>query len=108
MVVATLRFTEDLMLEGILASVGTVGDSYDNAMAESTIGLFKNEVMAKNNPLHPGPFKSIADVEYATVYWVAWCNNMQLHCSMGNVSPAEFELNYYATTPTPLPEMSQI
>ena len=54
------------MLEGILASVGSVGDAYDNALAESTIGLFKTEAMAKNNPFHQGPFTAIADVEYAT------------------------------------------
>ena len=54
------------MLEGILASVGSVGDAYDNALAESTIGLFKTEAMAKNNPFHHGPFKTIADVEYTT------------------------------------------
>ena len=54
------------MLEGILASVGSVGDAYDNALAESTIGLFETEAMAKNNPFHIGPFKTITDVEYAT------------------------------------------
>jgi putative transposase len=58
------------MLEGILASVGSVGDAYDNALAESTIGLFTTEAMSKNNPFHVGPFKTIADVEYATAGWV--------------------------------------
>ena len=62
------------MLEGILASVGSVGDAYDNALAESTIGLFKTEAMAKNNPFHQGPFTAIADVEYATTGWVDWYN----------------------------------
>lgn len=102
----SFRFTEDLMLEGILASIGTVGDAYDNALAESTIGLFKNEVMAKNNPFHVGPFKTIADVENATVYWVDWYNNTRLHSSIGDVPSAEFELNYYATNLASQPQMS--
>jgi len=67
----TFRFSEVLILDVILASVGSVGDAYDNALAESTIGLFKTEAMAKNNPLHAGPFKTIVDVEYATAGWVA-------------------------------------
>lgn len=94
------------MLEGILACVGSVGDAYDNALAESTIGLFKTEAMAKNNPFHVGPFKTIADVEYATAGWVDWYNNRRLHTSIGDIPPAEFEVNYYAATLTPQPAMS--
>lgn len=100
------RFSEELMLEGILASVGSVGDAYDNALAESTIGLFKTEAMAKNNPFHHGPFKTIADVEYTTAGWVDWYNNRRLHTSIGDIPPAEFEVNYYAATLTPQPAMS--
>ena len=94
------------MLEGILASVGSVGDAYDNALAESTIGLFKTEAMAKNNPFHQGPFTAIADVEYATTGWVDWYNNRRLHTSIGDIPPAEFEVNHYAATLTPQPAMS--
>ena len=100
------RFSEELILEGILASVGSVGDAYDNALAESTIGLFKTEAMAKNNPFHVGPFKTIADVEYATAGWVDWYNNRRLHSSIGGIPPAEFEVNYYAATLTLQPAMS--
>ena len=100
------RFSEELMLEGILASVGSVGDAYDNALAESTIGLFKTEAMAKNNPFHVGPFKTIADVEYATAGWVDWYNNRRLHSSIGDIPPAEFEVNYYTANLTPQPAMS--
>ena len=94
------------MLEGILASVGSVGDAYDNALAESTIGLFKTEAMAKNNPFHQGPFTAIADVEYATTGWVDWYNNRRLHTSIGDIPPAEFEVNHYTATLTPQPAMS--
>ena len=94
------------MLEGILASVGSVGDAYDNALAESTIGLFKTEAMAKNNPFHQGPFTAIADVEYATTGWVDWYNNRRLHTSIGDIPPTEFGVNYYTANLTPQPAMS--
>ena len=97
---------EELMLEGILASVGSVGDAYDNALAETTIGLFKTEAMAKNNPFNKVPFKTITDVEYATAGWVNWYNNRRLHSAIGTVPPAEFELTYYATNLASQPAMS--
>jgi len=84
------------MLEGILASIGSVGDAYANALAESTIGLFKTEAIRRGNPFHPGPFKNIGDLEYATRGWVEWYNNRCLHSSLDYVPPVEFELNYYA------------
>ena len=59
------NFCQQLMLEGILASIGSVGDAYDNALAESTIGLFKTEAIRRGNPFHSGPFKNIDDIEYA-------------------------------------------
>jgi len=102
----SFRFTEDLMLEGILASVGSVGDAYDNALAETTIGLFKTETMAKNSPFHKGPFKTLTDVEYATAGWVDWYNNRRLHSAIGNIPPAEFEVNYDTANLTPKPAMS--
>ncbi len=58
---------------------------------------FKTEAVGKNNPFHPGPFKSIADIEYATMGWVDWYNNRRLRSTLNNIPPAEFELNYYAT-----------
>ncbi|AWK76064.1 hypothetical protein CBI38_31380 (plasmid) [Rhodococcus oxybenzonivorans] len=63
---------------GFAASIGSIGDC-DNALAETTIGLFKTEVMAKNNPFHVGPYKCIEDVEYATMEWVDWFNGGRLH-----------------------------
>ncbi len=65
-----------------------MGHAYDNAMAESTIGLFKTEAMAKNNLFHIGPFKTIADVEYATAGWVDWYNNRRLHTLIADIPPA--------------------
>lgn len=71
-------------------SIIPMQDAYDNAMAESTIG----------------PFKTIADVEYATAGWVDWYNNRRLHTLIGDIPPAEFELNDHAATLTPQPAMS--
>ena len=99
------RFSEELILEGILSSAASVGDAYDNALAESTIGLFKTEELAKNNPCYVGPSKTVADVEHATTGWVEWHNNRRRHTSIGDIPPAEFEVNYYAATLTPQPAM---
>jgi len=86
----SIRYTERLAEAGIQCSVGTTGDSYDNALAESVIGLFKTEV------IHPrGPWKSIDPVEYATLEWVDWFNHRRLLGPIGNVPPAEFEQAYY-------------
>ncbi|APE09637.1 transposase [Rhodococcus sp. 2G] len=104
----SIAFAETLVLEGIAASVGSVGDAYDNALAESTIGLFKTEVIAKGNPFHPGPYKSVEDVEYATMEWVDWFNRSRLHSRLGYVPPDEFEAAYYANLSTPQPEPSPI
>jgi transposase InsO family protein len=102
----SIRLAEDLFIEGIAASIGSVGDAYDNALAESTIGLFKTEAIAKNNPFHSGPFKTIADIEYVTMGWVDWYNNRRLHSTLDNIPPAEFEANYYATNLASQPAMS--
>ena len=76
-------------------SVGSVGDSYDNALAETVIGLFKTEVIHRR-----GPWRSF-DVEYATLEWVDWFNNRRLLEPIGNIPPAEAEANYYATLEEP-------
>lgn len=102
----SITFSETLVLEGIAASIGSIGDAYDNALAESTIGLFKTEAMAKSNPFHDGPFKTIEDVEYATMEWVDWFNTSRLHSRLGYVSPDAFEATHYAQISTPQPEMS--
>ncbi len=86
----SIRYTERLAEAGVDTSVGSVGDSYDNAMAESIIGLYKAEEIRVN-----GPWKSIEDVEFATASWVEWFNNRRLLGPIGHVPPAEYEAMYY-------------
>jgi putative transposase len=95
----SVRFTETLALEGLSASIGTVGDAYDNAVAESAFGLFKNEAVAAGSPFRVGPVRTLADVEALTVEYVDWYNNQRLHSLLGNVTPEEFEQAYYAHQP---------
>jgi putative transposase len=86
----SIRYSERLAECGIQASVGSRGDSYDNALAESIIGLYKTEVIRRR-----GPWRSIDAVEFATLEWVDWFNNRRLLEPIGNVPPAEFERAYY-------------
>lgn len=86
-----IRFTERLAEAGIQPSVGAVGSSYDNALAETIIGLYKTEL------IYPGkPWKTVEDVELATARWVEWFNNRRLYRHCGDVPPAELESAYYA------------
>lgn len=94
----SIRFSETVALEGLVASIGTVGDAYDNAAAETVMGMYKNEAVAKNSPFNTGPLKNIADVEELTIDWLDWYNNQRLHGTLGYLSPVEFEANYYAET----------
>jgi transposase InsO family protein len=87
----SIRYTERLIGAGIEPSVGSVGDSYDNALAETVIGLFKTEVIRRR-----GPWRSLEAVEYATLDWVDWYNNRRLLEPIGNIPPAEAEERYYA------------
>ena len=93
----SIRYSERLSEAGIEPSVGSVGNSYDNALAESVIGLFKTEVIHRQ-----GPWRSLEAVEYATLEWVDWFNNRRLLEPIGNVPPAEFESAYYAQEETPV------
>lgn len=86
----SIRYTERLADAGIESSVGSVSDSYDNALAESVIGLYKTEVIWPR-----GPWKNIDEVEYATLEWVDWFNNKRLLEPIGNIPPAEVEQAYY-------------
>ena len=86
----SIRYTESLKEAGVEPSVGSVGDSYDNALAESVIGLFKSEVIH-----HRGPWRHLDQVEYATLEWVDWFNHRRLLEPIGHIPPAEFELMYY-------------
>ena len=91
----SIRYTERLGEAGIAPSVGSVGDSYDNALAETVIGLFKTEVIRRL-----GPWRSIEAVEFATLEWVDWFNNRRLLEPIGNIPPAEAEARYYAELET--------
>ena len=86
----SIRYTERLAQANIDASVGSIGDSYDNALAETINGLYKTEVIR-----HRGPWRSIEEVEFATLEWVDWFNNRRLLDAIGYVPPAEFEKAYY-------------
>ena len=84
------RYTERLAEAGIEPSVGSRGDSYDNALAESIIGLYKTEVIHRR-----GTWSGPEDVEFATLEWVHWYNTQRLLEPIGNVAPVEYEMNYY-------------
>ena len=87
----SIRYTERLAEAGLEPSVGSVGDSYDNALAETINGLYKAEVIWRK-----GPWKSMDAVEYATLEWVDWFNHRRLLEPIGNIPPAEAEANYFA------------
>jgi putative transposase len=91
-----MRYTNRLADAGAAPSVGSAGDAYDNALAESIIGLFKTEVIHRR-----GPWKSFDDVEFATLEWVAWFNTQRIMEPLGYVSPAEFEEQFYRTQAAP-------
>ena len=93
-----VRYTERLEEAGIECSVGSKGDSYDNALAETVIGLFKTEEIRQN-----GPWRNVEHVELATLSWVDWFNNRRLFGPIGHVPPAEYEAMYYQTK-TVVPE----
>ena len=96
-----VRYTERLAEAGIAASVGSRGDSYDNALAESFHGLYKAELVR-----HRGPWRGLDDVEHATMDYVDWFNHRRLHGELGMVPPAEFEASYDAAA-APRPAASQ-
>ena len=99
----SIRLTEHLKLEQIAASIGTVGDALDNAMMESGNGLYKTECI-RTPIFHAGPYKSLADVEFATAPWVDWYNHERLHTALGMVTPVEYEQAHYAAlNPEPQP-----
>ena len=87
----SIRYTERLAEAGIELSVGSVGDSYDNALAETINGLYKTEVIHRR-----GPWRSFEAVEFATLEWVDWFNHRRLLEPIGNMPPAEAEARYYA------------
>ena len=86
----SIRYTERLAEAGVVASVGSRGDSYDNALAESFNGLYKAELIR-----HRGPWHGLEDVEFATLEYVDWFNHRRLHGELGMIPPSEFEAIYY-------------
>ena len=86
----SIRYTNRLTEAGIEPSVGSVGDSYDNALAESVIGLYKTELIHKR-----APWKDLDQVEYATLEYVDWFNHRRLLEPIGDIPPAEKEANYH-------------
>ena len=99
-----IRYSERLGQAGIEPSVGSVGDSYDNALAESVIGLFKTEVIRRR-----GPWRNIDDVEFAVLEWVDWFNHRRLLAPIGMIPPAEKEHDYYRQPqPTELPRKASV
>ena len=86
----SIRYSERLAEAGMESSVGSRGDSYDNALAETINGLYKTEVIRPR-----GPWRTVDDVEYATLEWIDWFNNRRLLKPIGDIPPVEFEMAYY-------------
>jgi putative transposase len=93
----SIRYGERLAELGATPSIGSVGDSYDNALAETVMGIYKAELI--RGPSH-GPWRTVEDVELATLGWVHWHNGTRLHGSLGDVPPDEFEAAFYAAPHT--------
>lgn len=91
----SIRYTERLSEAGVESSVGSRGDSYDNAMAESIIGLFKSEIIHRR-----GPWRNLDQVEYAVLEWVDWFNHRRLLEPLDYLPPMEYEANYYRAQAT--------
>ena len=99
----SIAFTDHLAEAGIRPSIGSVADAYDNALMECVIGLYKTECI-RTTVFHDGPYKTLADVEYATAGWVDWYNNRRLHGTLGMLTPVEYETAHYAAlNPEPQP-----
>jgi putative transposase len=91
-----IHFGETLMLEGMIPSIGTVGDALDNALCETTIGLYKTECVRPGSPFRTGPIRTLTDLENMTSAWVSWYNTTRLMHRLGRIPPAEAEGEYYA------------
>jgi putative transposase len=87
----SIRFGERIAELGAIPSIGSIGDSYDNALAETVIGLYKTELIRRQ-----APWRNVDDVELATLAWVHWFNNQRLHSYLGDMPPSEFEAAYAA------------
>jgi len=99
----SIHFTETLMLAGLQPSIGTVGDAFDNALAETTIGLDKTECIREGSPFRTGPLVTLAGLEEITSAWVCWYNTSRLMHRLGLRPPAEAEAQYYQQHAEPRP-----
>jgi putative transposase len=90
-----VHFGETLFLAGLTPSIGSVGDAFDNALAETTIGLYKTEAVREDSPFRRGPLHRLADVELLTAEWVHWYNTSRLMHRLGRIPPVEYETAYY-------------
>ncbi len=91
----SIHYSETLFLQGLTPSIGTVGDAYDNALAESIIGLYKTECIRADSPFRNGSIKNISDLEEMTSRWVYWFNNERLLHRVRLITPVEAEANYF-------------
>lgn len=91
-----VKLVETLTLTGLRPSIGSVGDAYDNALAETTIGLYKTEAVRDDSPFRRGPLARLADVELLTADWAGWYNPPRIMHRLGRRPPAEYEADYYA------------
>lgn len=102
-----VHFGETLSLSGLRPSIGSVGDAYDNALAETTIGLYKNECVRADSPFRRGPLRNLGDVEMITADYIGWFNQQRLMHRLGRVPPTEAEAAYYDRTVANQPAGSQ-
>ena len=102
-----VHFGETLALSGLRPSIGSVGDAYDNALAETSIGLYKTECVRADSPFRRGPLRTLSDVELLTAEYVHWFNHQRLMHRLGRIPPAEAEAAYYANHVTDPPVGSQ-
>ncbi len=91
----SVRFAQTLLLAGLTGSAGSIGDAYDNALAETTIGLYKTGCIRDGSPFRTGPVRTLADLEEITSAWVHWYNTARLMHRLGRRPPAEAEAEYY-------------
>ncbi len=93
----SIHFGEALFLAGMIPSIGSVGDAYDNALAETTIGLYKTECIRADSPFRDGPLLTLSELEQITSEWVHWYNTSRLMHRLGRIPPTEAETAYYAS-----------
>jgi putative transposase len=101
------HFGDMLSLSGLRHSIGSVGDAYDNALAETTIGLYKNECIRADSPFRRGPLRNLGDVELITADYLAWYNQQRLMHRLGRIPPVEAEAKYYDQLDASQPAGSQ-